>query len=939
MAQGIGIVSQAVGTITATNSEGQQREVSMGDQLFDGEIVSAQGSNSHVQVTFGNGCKMSLGEGETAFIDETVYKLEFFDNAAVVVNLETAEGISTEVAEAEDDVVDDIYLEDGEGEGDILADVDLSDMEETAAGATTEVSQVDEADIEERVEFVDERGDSGNDDTRGGTTTDTEVRETRVEQRGGELVDEDTSVSFSILNLDINGFVNSSPVISGNAPEGSQVEFFDNGSTIGTVTVDESESFSFEPSDLEDGEHALSGQVTSTAGTVGEESDPVIFTLDTLAPEQAVIESADLSNTTSTTISGSAESLQSVTVSIGEATYTTEADAQGKWSVDVTDLAEGDNSVAVSVTDMAGNISTTTTTLSVDTTAPDAPVVDSVALEGGIATVVGSSEANSTVFVSIGSQSHEVAADDNGVWSVISADLDEGSFDVSAYAQDGAGNQSATSATQIFTMDTTAPDLPVIEAIDMTPDGLVSISGTASGASEVSLSVGESNYSVEVHEGAWSLTTESLSEGEYLLELVASDLAGNSSDTASAWVLLDTSSVSFEIDYDNNALASQHTIEDVNLYGIKSEDGFDASAQTLDLSAAKSSFVSSGHKGYGVEDGHTGNGNSNKSAIGVNEALVIELEHPVSTMQVSIDKLNFYEGGQWIAYDANMEQVGQSDFGFIDSLFGRDESYESGFFSNGGSLTIGGDDVSADFAYLVLTTDQNWQGKISSYFVEDISYETSEAYVYEMTIENVPLGEELTSLYINGLDEGLSLEDSHGNRVGEYDGETWVIGENEINDLATINGTMELFLASDSEIEAGSIDASISIIETALEPISDSDIDDLSPLALSSVLDFDNIDEVAVLELNHELSDSHSLSLSNVMDLSGDGKTLEIVSGDEGEHSLTLDASEWEAQTNDAGEVQTYENDGNSYTVYSSTQGDGEYDLVVDEMISIVLEQ
>jgi len=98
MAQSIGIVSQSMGTVTARDSSGNEREVSAGSEIFDGEVVSAKGGGASASVTFNNGCNMTLGADESALIDETVYKLEFFDSVEVAVDPRSVDEASEEVA-------------------------------------------------------------------------------------------------------------------------------------------------------------------------------------------------------------------------------------------------------------------------------------------------------------------------------------------------------------------------------------------------------------------------------------------------------------------------------------------------------------------------------------------------------------------------------------------------------------------------------------------------------------------------------------------------------------------------------------------------------------------------------------------------------------------------------------------------------------------------
>ncbi len=137
-------------------------------------------------------------------------------------------------------------------------------------------------------------------------------------------------------------------------------------------------------------------------------------------------------------------------------------------------LADGAYTVTVTATDAAGNSSTATSTLTVDTTAPDAPVLDPINATDPIS---GTAEPGSTVTVTFpdGSTAEVVADPTTGEWSVPNpGGLVDGDT-VTATATDPAGNESAP-GTGIVSADITAP----IVAIDdvLTNDSTPALTGT-----------------------------------------------------------------------------------------------------------------------------------------------------------------------------------------------------------------------------------------------------------------------------------------------------------------------------------------------------------------------------------------------------------------------------------------------------------------------------
>ncbi|MGY0750014.1 Ig-like domain-containing protein, partial [Azospirillum argentinense] len=127
--------------------------------------------------------------------------------------------------------------------------------------------------------------------------------------------------------------------------------------------------------------------------------------------------------------------------------------------------ANGTNTVSATATDAAGNVSSAgTQTLTIDTTAPNAPAVTSAALTKNATPIIGgTAETGSTVTVTVGGATYTTTAT-NGTWSLnlatatpASGSLSlnaNGTNAVSATATDAAGNTS-TAGTQTLTVDTT----------------------------------------------------------------------------------------------------------------------------------------------------------------------------------------------------------------------------------------------------------------------------------------------------------------------------------------------------------------------------------------------------------------------------------------------------------------------------------------------------
>tara|TARA_Y100000589_G_scaffold128495_1_gene122385 strand:+ start:1057 stop:7983 length:6927 start_codon:yes stop_codon:yes gene_type:complete len=254
-------------------------------------------------------------------------------------------------------------------------------------------------------------------------------------------------------------------------------------------------------------------------------------------------------------------------VSVG----TTSADASGNWSFDYsgTSLSDGTYAITASTTNLGGYESTASSALNVtiDATAPNAPVVSGISTDTNVSTdeitsdatlvINGTAEANATVEVFIDAGSiGSTTADGSGNWSFDNTgnSLADGTYAVTATASDVAGNTSATSSTLNITVDTAAPAAPAVTAISDdtgTADGITSdttlvISGTAEADSVVTvlLDAGSIGTATANGAGAWSFdySGTSLSDGSYVLTATSTDTAGNTSSVSSGFnITVDTS--------------------------------------------------------------------------------------------------------------------------------------------------------------------------------------------------------------------------------------------------------------------------------------------------------------------------------------------------------------------------------------------------------------
>ena len=127
----------------------------------------------------------------------------------------------------------------------------------------------------------------------------------------------------------------------------------------------------------------------------------------------------------------------------------TEVSADSDYTFDATGLAEGDHVITVVSQDAAGNQTTTTKTVSIDTAAPTGTTVSAVSSDNAVnaaekaagVIVSGAAEANSSVAITWGGVTRTTTADAGGNWSLAytSAQIPTDQSAISVLATDASG--------------------------------------------------------------------------------------------------------------------------------------------------------------------------------------------------------------------------------------------------------------------------------------------------------------------------------------------------------------------------------------------------------------------------------------------------------------------------------------------------------------------
>ncbi|EEJ5120797.1 BapA prefix-like domain-containing protein [Salmonella enterica] len=406
------------------------------------------------------------------------------------------------------------------------------------------------------------------------------------------VVDDQPGITGNLVSGQLTN--DATPTLNGRGEAGATINVYLDGNpaSIGTTTVNSDGTWSFTPqTPMANGNHTLTLSATDPAGNSSAVSSGFVLTIDATPPAAPVIASvADntapvtgivpnggSTNETRPTLSGTGEAGATLSIYNGSALVgTTQVQANGSWSfTPSTSLGAGVWNLTATATDAAGNTSAASETRSftLDTTAPAAPVIDTVydgtgSITGNLSSgqitdearpvISGTREANTTIrLYDNGTLLAEIPADNSSSWRYTpDASLATGNHVITVIAVDAAGNASPVSDSVNFVVDTTPPQTPILTSVvddvtggvtgnlangQITNDNRPTLNGTAEAGSVVSIYDGNTLLGVTSANagGVWSFTPATeLNDGTRTLTVTATDPAGNISPATSGFTIV-----------------------------------------------------------------------------------------------------------------------------------------------------------------------------------------------------------------------------------------------------------------------------------------------------------------------------------------------------------------------------------------------------------------
>ncbi|ENO3344998.1 non-fimbrial adhesin SiiE, partial [Salmonella enterica] len=345
---------------------------------------------------------------------------------------------------------------------------------------------------------------------------------------------------------------------------------------------------------LPDGHYTLHVQATDRAGntansTLGFTVDTQIDGLSVVMLDDAGKDSTDgITNITSPRFEISArEPLQSVTVILNGKSSTLTQGAGNKWLFTPdTPLVDGTYKIEVVAEDIAGNKISKEVSFTIDTIVSDPSIdlldaddtgesaVDNITSVTKPRFVIGNVPADiDTVVIRINGVSYPVTANGNNLWEFqVPVALNDGVYEAVVVFRDIAGNTSETKLP--FTIDTTtsvsvrmepASDTGNSNSDNLTNKQNPKFEGTAEPNAKLVITIVDDKSGREVlkhtitvgADGNWSVTPNILPDGMYTINVVATDVAGNTAQTQERFTI-DTVTIDPTIRLSDPSIDDQH---------------------------------------------------------------------------------------------------------------------------------------------------------------------------------------------------------------------------------------------------------------------------------------------------------------------------------------------------------------------------------------------
>lgn len=338
------------------------------------------------------------------------------------------------------------------------------------------------------------------------------------------------SPSFSTITQNSDGTL----TVAGSAEPGSTVDVtFPSGETATNIAVASNGTWGPIISSDVQTSGLLSASQTDAEGNTS--SNATVSYTDATPPAAPELDTITGNANGTVTISGTGEPGATVDIFLpsGETLTNVPVASDGTFGPVTSNESQPSGQIVASQTDVAGNVSATSSEGFTDAAAPAAPNIDTITPNNnGTVTVSGTGEPSATVDITLpsGEIINNVVVASNGRFGPVTSTENQPSGTISATQTDAEGNTSAAD-NEPYT-DNTAPSAPSIDTVITDPNGSISILGTAepNATVEITMPSGQiiSNIAVAA-DGSFGPVISAQNQPDGFISATQTDPANNTS--------------------------------------------------------------------------------------------------------------------------------------------------------------------------------------------------------------------------------------------------------------------------------------------------------------------------------------------------------------------------------------------------------------------------
>ncbi|OZM56703.1 hypothetical protein CIB95_10805 [Lottiidibacillus patelloidae] len=341
----------------------------------------------------------------------------------------------------------------------------------------------------------------------------------------------------------------STPTISGKTDEisGANVFVTINNKSYSAI-VNESGFWSLDIDHLEDGEYEVSASISDKARNSS--TDKKTITIDTTGPIIFITSpSVSAVNKKTLIVSGTIDEGDKVTVQFADENnnivFSENVPVVNKeWSISPNIvIPDGSYTITAFAKDSLKNLGSDSLELTIDVTSPTLNFESSIAyitndITPTISGTTGEGDGTLVTLVVDGTSYNTKVQ--NGTWSIDLNELQENEYEMEATIADEAGN--TTVETKMLTIDLTPPSLVIDGGENKTTNEttpiLKGITDARNGATAL-ITIGNKTFETIVSNGQWQVELSKLQDGQYVVNVSLTDVAGNRA-TAKQSLTIDT---------------------------------------------------------------------------------------------------------------------------------------------------------------------------------------------------------------------------------------------------------------------------------------------------------------------------------------------------------------------------------------------------------------